>query len=199
MMESREDYEKRKAAQRRFWSSLDEIDWGLSFDTLKVTNHNRVVIQRLNKWKPEMQKGGVLFGPVGTGKSTLMKCLINKWASENYRCKFVGMGKLLQKLRDGMKSERTLGEQMAKLVEPDLLIVDDIGVEKPTDWSREQIFTLLEDRRGMGKVNFFTTNLNQNDIAAVYGDRIADRLREWCVWIEVAGPSWRRFNQREEW
>ena len=199
--ESRESYEARKRTQKRFWSSLEEVDWNITFDSLQIIEQNRVIVQRLQRWAPDMNKGGFLWGPVGTGKSTLLKCLINKWASETYQALFISSGKLLQDLRDTHKegTKESLGQQMVKLTRPHLLVIDDFGVESPTEWAREQIFTLLETRRAKRRVTFFTTNLHPKDLAKTYGKRIADRiLNEWCVVIECDGESWRKMNRKDE-
>lgn len=200
LQESRESYEQRTRAQRRFWSSLEECDWEVTFDRQQVIGQNKLIMARMQRWKPSMNKGGLLWGPVGTGKSTLCKCLINKWASQEYQALFIGMGKLLQRLRDTINNESTLSQQMERIARPHLLVIDDLGVEKPTEWAREQIFTLLEDRRTKGKVNFFTTNLHPKELVQSYGRRIADRIiNEWCVVLHCDGESWRKMNRVDEW
>ena len=85
---------------RRSYTSLLESDWRVNFEGLKVIDQNRKSFERLRKWSPEMKKGVVLYGPVGTGKSTACKAMINQFASPNYRCLFINIADAMQALKD---------------------------------------------------------------------------------------------------
>ena len=183
----------------RAYTSLSDKDCQVTFESLKAFPHQSEIIQRIKKWTPEMRKGIVLYGTVGGGKSTLCKAIINRWASSKYTCLFTSMPKAMQQLRDciGDKSLK-MAEEHAKLIKPHLLVIDDLGAEKASDWATEKIFMIIEERASLQKHTFFTTNLSKEEVQAVFKERIYSRLLEFCTWILVKGPDLRRQTYVDE-
>lgn len=147
-----------------------------------------------------MKRGGFLFGPVGTGKSTLCKALINKWAKKDYKCLFISITEAMDKLKDAIdeNTNTTVQLEMDKLTSPDLLVFDDLGAEKTSEWTQEKIFTLVEKRARQGKHTWFTSNLSPDLVEKIYKDRIYDRIIEFSQFIRVEGPSFRQEKYSEE-
>lgn len=72
-----------------------------------------------------------------------------------------------------------------------LLLLDDLGAERPTDWAKEQIRTLIDDRYRRKLVTIITSNYGTLDkIAEVIGGAVADRLRDYTH-VKVGGKSMR--------
>lgn len=72
-----------------------------------------------------------------------------------------------------------------------LLLLDDLGAERPTDWAREQMRTLIDDRYRRKLVTLVTSNYGTLDkIADVFGGAVADRLRDYTH-VKVGGRSMR--------
>ena len=59
-----------------------------------------------------------------------------------------------------------------------MLILDDIGMEKPTDWVLDRLQVLIDTMMANGKSMMYATNLNYDDIASRLGLRLASRLWE---------------------
>jgi len=181
---------------------VPEHEWCISFDSLKVIDQNRDTIDRIKKWNPEIhRKGVVLFGSVGTGKSTLCKALINRWASPSYHCMFISVTDALKNIRSAFdkKTDTTVEAECKKLIDPKLLVFDDLGVDNASDWSKEQIFSVFEARAHSKKHTWFTTNLDpKTEIPKLYGDRIHDRMLEFCSWVKLEGDSWRKMTYVNE-
>lgn len=191
--------ETNRKKARRGYSSLGEDDWGVTFDSLKVVPQNQELLERLKKWSPEMKRGVLLAGPVGTGKSTVCKAIINRFASPEFRCLFISMAEIMQQLRDAIgKRETTTGEEMDRFIAPELLIIDDLGAEKSTDWATEKLFLIFEKRAALRKHTFFTTNCTAAELGALYKERILDRLFEFCTWVKMPGSSFRRAQHAPE-
>lgn len=177
------------------YTSLTEREWVITFDKLGSRPH----IERIKVWTPSLKKGAILFGPVGTGKSTLCKALINHWGSPDYRCLFISMNDALDKMRATFDNKDTnLEYEMDKLRRPSLLILDDLGTEKTTEWSLSQFFTVFENRARSGKHTWFTTNLDEQEIKGRYGSRIHDRLVQFCSWVKCDGQSFRQSAFKNE-
>lgn len=184
---------------RRGYTSLPEKDWQVTFESLEVIPQNAEQIARLKKWNPTMTKGVVLYGSVGTGKSTCCKAIINAFASKEYRCLFISVADAMQRLKDAIDKEgTTVGHETDKLIEPQLLLLDDLGAEKSTEWATERIFVIFEKRAAQSKHTIFTTNLTPKELSGIYKERIADRMREFCSWVEFPGESFRKKNFKNE-
>ena len=76
--------------------------------------------------------------------------------------------------------------------ETPVLFLDDLGAEKPTDWVREQLYDLIDERYNARLPIHITTNLSIDRLAGVLGERIADRLREMCFQLTIDRPSFRQ-------
>ncbi len=186
--------------ERRAYTSLDETQWGITFDTLPISNVNRAVMDRIKNWHPGLSKGVVLLGTVGTGKSSTCKALINRFASPKYRCMFISVTDALKAIRKGMDNnhETSVDLECSKLVAPNLLVFDDLGVDNATEWGREQIFSIFEARLNTGKHTWFTTNLSGEQIRDKYGERIHDRMLQGCSWVKMEWESFRKMNFKNE-
>lgn len=114
----------------------------------------------------------VLAGPVGTGKTHAAYAAGNDLAAEGTWCQAVTVVDLLAALRpDGDPS-------LAKAVQScQVLILDDLGAGKASEWAIEQMTALLDLRVREGRRTIVTTNVPEPDLEAAWGGRFMDRLR----------------------
>ena len=77
----------------------------------------------------------------------------------------------------------------------DLLVIDDLGAERTTDFVIEQLVMLLEDRNAHDKAWIISSNLNINEIAAAYNDRTADRILDRAMLFKLNRASSIRQDQ----
>ncbi len=73
-----------------------------------------------------------------------------------------------------------------------LLLIDDLGAAKPSEWTEEITYRILNTRYNQQLPVIATTNLSLNDFKARLGDRITSRLAETCTRIVLAGTDRRR-------
>lgn len=191
--------DKIRKAERRGYTSLQEKDWQVTFESLKIIPQNAEQLSRLAKWNPTLKKGLVLHGAVGTGKSTACKAIINRFASRDYKCLFISVADAMQRLKDAIDGKDTsVGHEQEKLIEPSLLILDDLGAEKSTEWAVERIFVIFEKRANLGRHTIFTSNATPKEIGQIYKARVADRMVEFCTFLDFPGESFRKLNYVEE-
>lgn len=123
-----------------------------------------------------------LMGDVGTGKTTLAM-LASKAAVEAERTVAIySLPRLLARIRRTYDSEA--GEPyldfFERLTSVDLLHVDDLGVEKRSDWVLEQLYAIVNERYEAQRSMVVTTNLDQAALEEQIGPRTVSRLVEIC-------------------
>lgn len=139
--------------------------------------------------------GLLLFGDVGTGKSFLAGCIANALLDQGIPVLMTNFPTILSRLCGTFGEDRT--EFLASLGDYDLLIIDDLGVERNTEYALEQMFSIVDSRYRSGKPLIVTTNLkldelkNPPDLAHA---RIYDRILEHCAPILFAGKNFREDN-----
>lgn len=143
-----------------------------------------------NEWDPRQERGMILFGPVGTGKTHLVKGILIKWAIAGYRVAFVSLAALMDNLRDA-QAGGGFSDALSLYLGPHILALDDFGAEKITDWAQEKILTIFDARLRHKRPLFITSNLSLQDLKQTYDIRILDRLKESVRFLPVPGDSFR--------
>ena len=151
----------------------------------------------LNNWIANT-RGILLMGKPGRGKSHLMASHGAKWSAAGLTVAYQSVGNLLGLLRTGFEDQ--LHDERLRFVSTrvDLLMLDDLGAERRTDWSEEKLYLILDARLKIKKSLFVTTNLTEAELYERYHPRIASRLKEMCHWIHVDGQDWRQIMQQAQ-
>jgi len=149
-------------------------------------------------------KGIFLTGSPGVGKTHLSAGVALEIA-EKYMTPvmMLSMVDLLSRLRATYEDKTGESESylMTALMAVDLLIIDDLGKESPTDWTLEKLYQIIDGRYQQHKVIIVTTNYpDQNLIERlsrsgkldpVTAQAIVSRLHEMCISLHMAGKDWR--------
>lgn len=136
-----------------------------------------------------------IMGDVGTGKTHLAVALmVHDIMNGEHECTFTGMVGLLSEIKQTFNnnSEQTETEVIKKYSEIKTLVVDDIGVEKVTDWSLMVLYQIIDYRWSHDMRTIFTSNLALDGIADRLGDRIASRIGGMCTTIKLSGKDLRQ-------
>lgn len=147
---------------------------------------------------PKVDKGLFLWGNPGTGKTMLSAIilteLIVRYAVQG---KFVKIsrnffGKLRATFVEGSKNYGMSSQIERELHEVDVLIVDDFGVQRDTEWEKETLYNLVDSRYEAEKFTIFTSNNNPNEsMRELSHGRILSRIKEMCTVIELSGKDHR--------
>lgn len=151
-------------------------------------------VEHWAKVKAEGQ--GLLFwGGVGTGKTFAAACIANALTEQGIPVLMTNFSKILNSL-SGMFSEDR-NKYLASFGEFDLLIIDDLGIERNSEYAQEQVYNVV-DSRYLSRLPFIiTTNLtlaelkDPKDIAHA---RIYDRILERCAPVRFSGRNYRTEN-----
>lgn len=139
--------------------------------------------------------GLLLFGDVGTGKSFFAGCIANALLDRDVPVLMTNFPTILNRLTGMFAEDRA--EFIGSLDAYDLLIIDDLGVERSTEYAMEQMFYVVDSRYRSRKPMIITTNLrleeikNPPDLAHA---RIYDRILERCAPVLFAGKNFREGN-----
>lgn len=146
-------------------------------------------------------KGLYLHGTFGSGKTYLISAVFNELEKKKISSEIVYFPELLRDLKSDFDS---FADRIAYLENVDLLLIDNIGAEKVTEWSRDEILgTILQSRMNNYKTTFFTSNLtikelethlliNGNMDEAVKARRIIERVRQLTEDMELIGENKRK-------
>lgn len=108
-------------------------------------------------------KGLYLSGNFGSGKSYIISALLNELVKDGYTCAMIYYPEFLRILKSSFNSD--FEEQYDYARKSDLLLLDDIGAENITDWSRDEILgPILQYRMDNNLATFFTSNLSKEEL-----------------------------------
>lgn len=132
-----------------------------------------------------------LLGKPGVGKTHLAIAVGIEWMAQGKSCLYYQVESLLDALRDGYKLwERGDSDGYHSIIaftyNAQLLILDDLGAEKQTDWARAKLDQIIDYRYINQKPLIVTSNLTKSE----FPERIADRLTEGKI-IHIKGESYR--------
>jgi len=110
-------------------------------------------------------KGIYLHGNFGCGKSYLIAALFNELAKKNIKTTIVYFPELLRSLKSGFGNENEFDSRFDEIKTSKILLIDDIGAEKVTEWSRDEILgSILQYRMDANLPTFFTSNLSIEEL-----------------------------------
>ena len=140
--------------------------------------------------------GLLLWGPVGTGKSFIAGCIANALLDQGVPVMMTNFARLLNKLTDMCVGDRNA--YIDSFNSFPLLIIDDLGVERNSEFAREQVFSVIDSRYRSQLPMIVTTNLtpeqmrNPEDLAR---ERIYDRVLKRCTPIRIDSQNIRKQNK----
>lgn len=186
-----EEAERRMYIQRLKANGIQErhlLEW--TFADAEDNRYIRMAKNYVENWKKvrEQNLGLLLWGDVGTGKSFLAACIANALIERGTPVLMTNFSKILNQM-GGMYSEERY-RYIASFSQFPLLVIDDLGIERSTEYALEQVYAVVDERYKSGLPLLITTNLtidairNATDVAHA---RIFSRVLEMCTPVHVAG------------
>lgn len=147
------------------------------------------------RWEEVLEKclGAFIWGPPGTGKSFAAACVANALIEKGYSVIMTNLSEYM----DLPIAER--GARLDALASCDLLIIDDFGMERRTEFADEQIFKVIDRRNQSRKPILITSNLTEEQLyhpENLEEKRIFDRVLAMCsrlIWFN--GENMREANR----
>ncbi|MBC7900720.1 MAG: ATP-binding protein [Saprospiraceae bacterium] len=150
---------------------------------------------------PAEERGLVFMGTVGVGKTHLSVSILKGLTERGFTCLFYEFGSLLKEIQDSYNSNTRSSELgvLAPVFNADVLVLDELGSSKPTDWVLDTMAHIINTRYNDKKLTIFTTNYpdeRPNEGKETLEDRIGVRLRsrlyEMCKTVTLTGDDYRR-------
>lgn len=218
--DKRRELEEKKAAENKAAmervnrlkdaSLMGERFQRAKFENFQITQYNERNLKLCRRYAERFdemvaKKQSLLFwGNVGTGKSFAAACIANYLLDRGVPVMMTSFVKLLSLIQNGDEKEADI---ISRLNSAKLVIFDDLGAERNTDYALEKIYNIIDSRYQRELPIIFTTNLTitemKNETDNRY-KRIYDRVFENIYPMQFTGPSWRRkeasrrFEEMEE-
>jgi DNA replication protein DnaC len=164
-----------------------------TFDNFRLTSSNKIpfsIVRRFVDLFAEHLREGtglLLAGDMGTGKTHVASAALTEIVRAGHHAAFISAADYLAGLKPGHRGDHVDVEHLATV---DLLVLDDVGSTRVTEWSVGVLSELLASRYDDRRPTILTTN--SSDLAAHVGDRVVDRFDEMLLTARLVGASYRQ-------
>jgi DNA replication protein DnaC len=150
---------------------------------------------------PAIDRGLLFMGPVGTGKTHLSTAILRGLMERGIPCLFYEFGALLKEIQNSYNpvSQTSELKVLAPVYEIEVLVLDELGAVKPTDWVRDTMMQIINTRYNDKKLTVFTTNYldarhspTDETLEDRIGVRLRSRLYEMCQTVTIEGDDYRK-------
>lgn len=197
-------------AHRKFYKEFDAKEEYLTIDVAQIdpdneTDDYKKAMQKALKFVNSPEKGLFLYGQPGVGKTYLMAAITNELTKKGRFVSFVNVPKYLSELKMLFKDGEAFDRKIRSMKQVDILVLDDIGGESVTAWSRDEILLpLLDERMEKGKITLFTSNYSMSELLdrltvtnntmrePMAAKRLLDRIKALSTEVFIKGSSRRK-------
>jgi DNA replication protein DnaC len=204
----------------------NEIE-GVSAEQLKAWSRSlsqaRLIVKRFaEEFIPlrgeDGEPGLLLMGACGVGKTHLAVAALKEIVRRGHSGIFYDYRELLKEIQDSYNASTQATEMtvLEPVLTAEFLVLDDLGSSKPSEWVRETVGHILNNRYNENRVTLITTNYRDSEepagasatsasrpnsirggaleesLSERIGRRIRSRLYEMCRTIEIAAPDYRK-------
>jgi DNA replication protein DnaC len=219
-----EEFKNRRREVADHWINKANLPADLrerTLDAFEVSTKTAETVQTIAAWNESDPFGFLLYGPSGSGKSHLAFAIINRvidtfiegvegeklsepkfhfsQSETGQSTRWYGMPVYFSAadLIQSARSKDAFGEVPKFALAKELLVIDDIGAENITDWTRDLYFRIFEYRLNHKLQTVVTTNLGLNELKERMGERVSSRLLAMCVPLLVEDRDRRRDSLAE--
>lgn len=192
--------ERQRLLKKICFPDADMSHWNFANDdgaNEKVSSIMRNYAENFDAMK-EKGKGILLFGKVGRGKSFLAACVGNYLIERGIPALMTDFARIERESNRDFSARQEYFDALNKFP---LLILDDLGTERDTQYMNEVVYTVIDSRAKAGLPTIITTNLTAEELkspANLTNQRIFSRLLGICIPVEMVGDDRRRDKLRED-
>jgi DNA replication protein DnaC len=180
-----------------------------TFATFPHDSEKREAMQRVSAFvashltgETGQKRGLYLGGAVGRGKTGIAISALKMAMEQGNVGLFVMTTELFKRIRSSF-NDKSSDDLLSVITEVPWLVLDDLAVERPTDFVLEELYYIIQKRRQQGLYTIFTSNLSTKDLEAYWrpegmaagslhaGVRVTERIQEYCTGVSVKGRNLR--------
>lgn len=203
-----ECFREENLKERKLDSNIPEALFEKTFENFDESyyediNEIKDKVSELKAFSNSLREGKsqnfILTGEVGRGKTHLALACANLALEQGYSVYYVSANELVDEIRTkkyNENSDLSFKDIYKKYLSPDLLIIDDLGIENATDFSLVQLTALIDERNLVKKPWIITLNYSINNLEERYDSRFVDRLLENTRVFQIKGNKSIRLLKR---
>lgn len=177
-------------------SGMKEAYKNKTFENFVVDKYNQVAYEVCKKYAEnfEPEAGNLLLfsDKPGTGKTHLACAITNELLKKFVVSLFVVVPELLNEMSGKVSRNEDIFGMVQEIMDVPFLVLDDLGKEKITDWRKEQLYIIINDRVASNKPMVITTNCSIKELEKRLDPATVSRIVENAQIVELTGPD-RRF------
>lgn len=204
-IKERDEYDERKRMEERerrrkiCFAESNMAGWTFendSRDNEQLSNAMINYAEQFNDFRKD-GRGLLISGTIGTGKTYFAACIANRLIDKGYSVLMTNFSRLTNQIQGTFDGKQALIDDLNRY---QLLILDDLGAERKSEYMQEMVFNIIDARYRSGLPFIITTNLTLEEIKKPQDlscSRIYDRILERCFPIEMNGISKRRQSVKD--
>lgn len=154
----------------------------------------KIAIAYASTFRTDESHGLLLRGGTGSGKTHIAVGILREVLRRGCSCLYCNVTDLLARLRETyhQASDEREGQILAEMETVDLLVLDDLGAEAPSDWMRDRLYLVINRRYENARSIIITTNCDDAELSARIGERAVSRIHEMCELQKFPSEDYRR-------
>ena len=189
------------------YSNLGERFFEKTFESYQVNNNNLKAFESAKRFISNFETastrgtGIIFYGPYGVGKTHLACSIANELIKMHKSVIFGSTIKLFGIIKKSYTNEIEENESkiISQFINCDVLIIDDLGKERPSEWVLEKLYYIINERYEHNKPIIITTNFTDNQLIDIFTvgknkssiEAIISRLKEICLSVQILDNDYR--------
>lgn len=189
------------------YSNLGERFFEKNFESYQVNNNNIKAFETAKKFILNFEiankrgTGIIFYGPYGVGKTHLACSIANELIKMQKSVIFGSTIEFFGIIKKSYNNEIEENESkiISEFINWDVLIIDDLGKEKPSEWVLEKLYYIINERYEHNKPIIITTNFSENQLIDIFTvgknkssiEAIISRLNEICLSVQIFDNDYR--------
>lgn len=182
---------------------LSDVDFSSEDSRVIVMRAAKDFLNQIDSTGNVPERGFYLHGNFGIGKSFILGALANELATRQVRTVVVYVPEFLREMKQSIQNQ-TLDSKVEFVKKAQVLMLDDIGAETMSTWTRDEVLgTILQYRMAEKLPVFFTSNFNYNELEhhlttsqrgenePIKAARVMERIRMVSQPYKLGGQNWR--------